>query len=107
MNLASSVTPTVNQADVPWRVGTTLVPGCQGVSDRPRVLLCDDESQTLHALRAVLRGGGFEVEATRSAADALDRSALGLASAAIIELVLPDGDGVEVCRGCANGARCR
>jgi two-component system, OmpR family, KDP operon response regulator KdpE len=38
------------------------------------------------------------VDATRSAAEALDRAALRLPRAAIIELVLPDGDGVEVCQ---------
>jgi two-component system, OmpR family, KDP operon response regulator KdpE len=68
------------------------------VSDRCRILLCDADSQTLHALRVVLRGAGFEVDATRTATEALDRAALSLPSAAIIELVLPDGDGVEVCR---------
>jgi two-component system KDP operon response regulator KdpE len=68
------------------------------VSDRRRILLCDTDSQSLHALRVVLHGAGFEVDATRSAAEALDRGALHLPAAAIIELVLPDGDGVEVCR---------
>jgi two-component system KDP operon response regulator KdpE len=60
--------------------------------------LCDTESQSLHALRAVLRGAGFEVDATRTAAEAVDRGALRLPTAAIIELVLSDGGGVEVCR---------
>ena len=60
--------------------------------------MCDAESQSLHALRVVLHGAGFEVDATRTAAEALDRGALRLPAAAIIELVLPDGDGVEVCR---------
>ena len=60
-----------------------------------RVLLCDAESQSLHALRVVLHEAGFEVDATRTAAEALDRGALRLPKAAIIELVLPDGDGVE------------
>jgi two-component system, OmpR family, KDP operon response regulator KdpE len=68
------------------------------VSDRRRILVCDAESQSLHALRLVLHGAGFEVDVTRDAAGALDRAALRLPSAAIIELVLPDGDGVEVCR---------
>jgi two-component system KDP operon response regulator KdpE len=67
-------------------------------SDRRRILLCDAESQSLHALRVVLHDAGFEVDATRSAAQALDRGALRLPAAAIVELVLPDGDGVEVCR---------
>ncbi len=68
------------------------------VSDRRRILLCDAESQSLHALRVVLHGAGFEVDATRTAAEALDRGALCLPTAAIIELVLPDADGVEICR---------
>ena len=70
----------------------------RGVSDRRPILLCDAESHTLHALRVVLRGAGFETHATRTATEALDRSALSIPSAAIIELVLPDGDGVDVCR---------
>jgi two-component system KDP operon response regulator KdpE len=67
-------------------------------SDRRGILLCDAESQSLHALRVVLHGAGFEVDATRTMAEALDRGALALPAAAIIELVLPDGDGVDVCR---------
>jgi two-component system KDP operon response regulator KdpE len=68
------------------------------VINRRRILVCDVESQSLHALRVVLRGAGFEVETTRTAAEALDRGAFSLPAAAIIEVVLPDGDGVEVCR---------
>jgi two-component system KDP operon response regulator KdpE len=68
------------------------------VSDRRRILVCDAGSQSLHALRGVLRGAGFEVDVTRTAAQALERAALGVPAAAIIELVLPDGDGVWVCR---------
>jgi two-component system KDP operon response regulator KdpE len=68
------------------------------VTDRRRILVCDAESQSLHALRVVFHGAGFEVDATRTAAEALDRAALRAPAAAIIELVLPDGGGVEVCR---------
>ena len=77
---------------------SALGPTTRTVSDRRRILLCDAESRTLHALRVVLRGAGFEVQPTRTATEALDRAALSLPIAAIIELVLPDGDGVEVCR---------
>jgi hypothetical protein len=38
------------------------------VINRRRILVCDVESQSLHALRVVLRGAGFEVETTRTAA---------------------------------------
>jgi two-component system, OmpR family, KDP operon response regulator KdpE len=75
-----------------------LSPGLGTSSDRRQILLCDAESQSLHALRVVLHGAGFEVDATRTAAEALDRGALRLPAGAIIELVLPDGDGVEVCK---------
>jgi two-component system, OmpR family, KDP operon response regulator KdpE len=84
-------------ADARSRAGAP-VDGHRTVSDRRRILLCDAESQSLHALRVVLHGAGFEVDATSTAAEALDRGALRQPTAAIIELVLPDGDGVEVCR---------
>ena len=63
-----------------------------------RVLICDDELQILRALKIVLRDAGFEVVATASAADALDAAALKPPDAAIIDLLLPDGTGVDVCR---------
>jgi two-component system KDP operon response regulator KdpE len=63
-----------------------------------RVLVCDDEHQILRALRAVLREAGFEVETTATAQEALDAAAIRPPDAAIIDLMLPDGDGIEVCR---------
>jgi two-component system KDP operon response regulator KdpE len=74
------------------------VHGHLAVTDRRRILLCDADPQSLHALRVVLHRAGFEVDVTRTAAEALDRGALLPARAAIIELVLPDGDGLKVCR---------
>jgi two-component system KDP operon response regulator KdpE len=63
-----------------------------------RVLVCDDELQILRALKVVLREAGFEVEATATAKEALDAAAVRAPDAAIVDLMLPDGDGVEVCR---------
>jgi two-component system KDP operon response regulator KdpE len=65
---------------------------------RKRVLVCDDELQILRGLRIVLREAGFDVVATQSAREALDAAALRPPDAAIVDLVLPDGDGVDVCR---------
>ena len=62
-----------------------------------RVLVCDDEMQIVRALKVVLREAGFEVDATATAADALDHASVHPPDAAIIDLVLPDGDGIEVC----------
>jgi two-component system, OmpR family, KDP operon response regulator KdpE len=64
----------------------------------PRVLVCDDEPQILRALKIVLRDAGFEPVATATANEALDAAALRPPAAAIIDLVLPDGSGIEVCR---------
>jgi two-component system KDP operon response regulator KdpE len=65
---------------------------------RPRVLVVDDEPQIVRALRVVLREAGFETVAAETAAEALDLAAVRPPQAAIIDLVLPDGDGVEVTR---------
>ena len=63
-----------------------------------RVLVCDDENQILRALKVVLREAGFEVTATATAEEALDAAAVRPPDAAIIDLVLPDGNGIDVCR---------
>ena len=63
-----------------------------------RVLVCDDEPQILRALRVILRDAGFEVDPASTAAEALDKAAVRPPHAAIIDLALPDGDGIEVSR---------
>jgi two-component system KDP operon response regulator KdpE len=63
-----------------------------------RVLVCDDEVQILRALRVILGDAGFEVTTAGTAEEALDRAAVGPVDAAILDLVLPDGNGVDVCR---------
>ena len=68
------------------------------MSARLRVLICDDEPQILRALRVVLGDSGFEVVPALTAEEALDAVAVQKLDAAIIDLVLPDGDGVDVCR---------
>ncbi len=66
-------------------------------AERPRVLVCDDETQILRALRVILRDAGFEALPADTVQEALDVAAVGRPEAAIIDLVLPDGDGVELC----------
>jgi two-component system KDP operon response regulator KdpE len=65
---------------------------------KPRVLVCDDEAQILRALRVILRDAGFEAVPANTGEEALDVAAVGPVDAAIIDLVLPDIDGIEVCR---------
>ena len=63
-----------------------------------RILVCDDEMQIRRALRVVLKDAGFEVIETADAEEALDAASVQPPDAAIIDLLLPDGDGVEVTR---------
>ena len=65
---------------------------------RQRILVCDDEPQILRALRITLRNEGFEVQAAAGAVEALDAAALQPPDAAILDLLLPDGDGIEMTR---------
>ena len=62
------------------------------------VLVCDDEPQILRALTIVLRDAGFGVLATATGEDALTEAAMRRPDAAIVDLLLPGIDGVEVCR---------
>jgi two-component system, OmpR family, KDP operon response regulator KdpE len=68
------------------------------VTPRAKVLVCDDESQILRALRVILRDAGYEAIPASTGEEALDLAAVRHPDAAIIDLVLPDIDGVEVCR---------
>lgn len=63
-----------------------------------RILVVDDEAQILRALRVVLRDAGFEVVPAETGAEALDRAAVRPPEAAIVDLMLPDMDGIEVTR---------
>jgi two-component system KDP operon response regulator KdpE len=68
------------------------------VTQRPRVLVCDDEPQILRALKILLRDGGYDVDPAATVEEALNHAALRPPDAAIIDLVLPDGSGIDVCR---------
>jgi two-component system KDP operon response regulator KdpE len=63
-----------------------------------RILVVDDEPQILRALETSLHGAGYEVAAAATAADALAAAAMRPPEAVILDLVLPDGSGTEVCR---------
>lgn len=65
---------------------------------RARVLVVDDETQILRALRVILRDAGFDAIPASDGEEALDLAAVQHPDAAIVDLVLPDIEGVEVCR---------
>jgi two-component system KDP operon response regulator KdpE len=63
-----------------------------------RVLVVDDEPQILRALRANLRGAGYDVVTAATAAEALSSAAIRPPEAVVLDLVLPDRSGTDVCR---------
>ena len=65
---------------------------------KARVLVVDDEPQILRALQTNLRGAGYEVETAATAEEALAAAAMRPPDAVILDLVLPDGRGTDVCR---------
>jgi two-component system, OmpR family, KDP operon response regulator KdpE len=63
-----------------------------------RVLVVDDEPQILRALTTNLRGAGYEVDTASTGEAALAAAAMRPPDAVILDLVLPDRSGTEVCR---------
>jgi len=63
-----------------------------------RVLVVDDEPQIRRALRLVLRANGYEVAEVGTGEGALDALVVQPFDLMILDLMLPDVDGVEVCR---------
>ena len=66
------------------------------MNERPRVLACDDEPQILRALKVILRDAGYEAVPAESGEEALDQASVKPPAAAIVDLMLPDIDGIEV-----------
>jgi two-component system KDP operon response regulator KdpE len=69
-----------------------------GGSGGERVLVVDDEPQILRALGTTLRAAGYAVETVATAEAALAAAAGRPPAALILDLVLPDGSGTDVCR---------
>ncbi|MDQ1288264.1 MAG: two-component system, OmpR family, operon response regulator KdpE [Actinomycetota bacterium] len=64
-----------------------------------RVLVVDDEPQLLRALRINLRARDYEVHVASNGADALRLAAVHPPDIVVLDLGLPDRDGVEVIHG--------
>jgi two-component system, OmpR family, KDP operon response regulator KdpE len=65
---------------------------------KARILVVDDEPQILRALQTNLRGAGYDVDTAATAEAALASAAIRPPDAVILDLVLPDGRGTDVCR---------
>ncbi len=70
-----------------------------------RILVVDDEPQIRRALRVVLRANGYVVTEVASGEAALDAVASGPFDLMILDLMLPDLEGAEVCRRLRDWSR--
>lgn len=70
-----------------------------GVStEEPCILVVDDEPAILHALTSALTARGYRVRQAVNGHSAIDMVAADPPDAVVLDLRLPDIDGVEVCR---------
>jgi len=65
----------------------------------PRILVVDDEPQIRRALRVGLAGHGYDVQLAGSGEEALDLAAVAPPDVIILDLMLPDLSGLDVCKG--------
>ena len=61
-----------------------------------RLLVIEDESRIAEILKAALRRAGFAVDVVRRCNDAREALAVTIYDAAILDLGLPDGDGLDL-----------
>ena len=72
-----------------------------------RVLLIDDDARLSAMVGDYLRGSGFEVETAGSLAAGRERLAGAGYDALVLDLMLPDGDGLDLCRELRANPRTR
>jgi two-component system, OmpR family, KDP operon response regulator KdpE len=61
-----------------------------------RLLVVDDEPQIARGLKVILRDAGYDVETAENKEEALTALSVRPPDAVVLDLVLPDGSGVEV-----------
>jgi two-component system KDP operon response regulator KdpE len=68
------------------------------VSGTARILLVDDEPSILKTMAPLLRSRGYQVETATTGREAIERFEQDAPHLVILDLMLPDIDGLEVCR---------
>ena len=73
----------------------------------PRLLLIDDDARLTAMLGDYLRAAGLNVQAAATLAAGRDRIATQAFDALVLDLMLPDGDGLDLCRELRTDPRTR
>jgi two-component system, OmpR family, phosphate regulon response regulator OmpR len=73
----------------------------------PRVLLVDDDTRLASMVSDYLGRAGFEVETASTLAGGRELLAANQYDALVLDLMLPDGDGLELCRELRGASRTR
>ncbi len=68
------------------------------MSNAPSILVIDDEEQMRRLLRVTLESGGYKVSAAASGKEGVQLASANRFDAILLDLGLPDGDGVDVLR---------
>lgn len=67
-------------------------------SAKTRILVVDDITRSLQVIGTMLLGAGYEVMPTNSGARALERVRIQLPDLVLLDLMMPEMDGIAVCR---------
>ncbi len=65
---------------------------------KPKILVVDDEPEAVELVEFNLKQAGFEVLAASDGAEALNKARSALPSLIVLDLMLPEVDGLEVCK---------
>ncbi len=65
---------------------------------RQRILVVEDEANIASLVAMYLKKAGFDVGVARDGAEALSKAGLEIPSLIVLDLMLPDLDGIDVCR---------
>lgn len=63
-----------------------------------RVMVVEDEEEILRFVRLLLTSEGYEVVTARAGSEALEKAREALPDLVLVDLMLPDIDGGELCR---------
>ncbi|GAB4496838.1 MAG: response regulator [Anaerolineales bacterium] len=70
-----------------------------------RILIVEDDSDISNMLRIYFSGQGYDVDIAPRGSDALDKTRQGLPHLIVLDIMLPDIDGYEVCRRLRTNTR--